>query len=139
MRNLVLLLAIFVFTGCVLADEVQPSQTQPQQQPNPLTVPQNIPFEKCTKMFEGLNKEKLFYLTMFAVNANNFSVEEIQSNNGYIVFTAARQKYLATIAGIDNNNSILKITPCNNIYFFQPGIVVNVFKYIELNKTMEIK
>ena len=139
MRNLVLLLAVFVFAGYVLADEVQPSQSQPQPQTNPLTVPQNIPFENCTKMFEGINKEKLFLLTLFAVNANNFTIEEIQSNNGYVIFMAARQKYLATVAGIDNNNSILKITPCNNIYFFQPGIVANVFKYIELNKNMEIK
>ena len=65
----------------------------------------------------GVNKEKLFYLTLGAVTANRFAIEEIQTSNGYIIFTAANNKYLATIAGIDGNNSILKITPCNNIYF----------------------
>ena len=109
-----------------------------------LTTVQKIPYESCTKMFGGtgsnsVNKEKLFYLTLGAVSANKFSVEEIQTENGYIIFKAAGQKYLATVSEIDNNNSILRITPCNNVYLFQPGILVNMFKYIELNKGMEIK
>ena len=45
-----------------------------------------------------VNKEKLFYLTLGAVTANKFSVDEIQTNNGYIIFTAANNKYLATIS-----------------------------------------
>lgn len=103
-----------------------------------LTTPQNISFETCTKMF-AINKEKLFYLTLGAVSANKFTVEEIQTANGYIIFTAANNKYLATIASIDSLNSILKITPCNDIYYFQPGIVMNMFKYIDLNLNIEIK
>ena len=103
-----------------------------------LTTPQNISFETCTKMF-AINKEKLFYLTLGAVTANKFAVEEIQTANGYIIFTAANNKYLATIASIDSLNSILKITPCNDIYYFQPGIVMNMFKYIDLNLNIEIK
>lgn len=103
-----------------------------------LTTPQNISFETCTKMF-AINKEKLFYLTLGAVSANKFTVEEIQTANGYMIFTAANNKYLATIASIDSLNSILKITPCNDIYYFQPGIVMNMFKYIDLNLNIEIK
>lgn len=103
-----------------------------------LTTPQNISFTTCTKMF-AVNKEKLFYLTLGAVSANKFAVEEIQTSNGYIIFTAANNKYLATIANIDSLNSILKITPCNDIYYFQPGIIVNMFKYIDLNLNTEIK
>lgn len=103
-----------------------------------LTTPQNISFETCTKMF-AVNKEKLFYLALGAISANKFAVDEIQTSNGYIIFTAANNKYLATIASIDNLNSILKITPCNDIYYFQPGIVINMFKYIDLNLNMEIK
>ena len=100
--------------------------------------PQNISFETCTKMF-AINKEKLFYLTLGAVNANRFSIDEIQTQNGYIIFSAANNKYLATISGIDASNSILKITPCNNIYFFPPGILINMFKYIDINLNTEIK
>ena len=104
----------------------------------PITQPQNVAFEDCTKMFE-INKEKLFYLTLGAVSANRFTVEEIQTSNGYIIFTAANNKYLATIAGIDANNSILKITPCNNIYFFPPGVILGMFKYVGININTDIK
>lgn len=102
------------------------------------TVSQNINFEDCTKMF-ATNKEKLFYLTLSAISANKFTVNEIQTSNGYIIFTAANNKYLATVASIDNLNSILKITPCNDVYYFQPGIVLNMFKYVEVNLNKEIK
>ena len=111
--------------------------SQPQIAP-PITQPQNIAFENCTKMFP-VNKEKLFYLTLSAVTANKFSIDEIQTQNGYIIFSAANNKYLATVAGIDADNSILKITPCNEIYFFPPGIFLGMFKYIELNLNTEIK
>ena len=104
----------------------------------PITQPQNVDFESCTKMFP-VNKEKLFYLTLGAVTANKFSIDEIQTQNGYIIFSAVNNKYLATIAGIDADNSILKITPCNEIYFFPPGIFLGMFKYIELNLNTEIK
>ena len=77
--------------------------------------------------------------TLSAITANKFSVNEIQTQNGYIIFSAANKKYLDTIAGIDSDNSILKITPCNNIYFFPPGIFLGIFKYIELYLNMEIK
>ena len=124
---------LFLSINAVGAEGVAQTQAAP-----PITVPQNITFESCTKMY-AVNKEKLFYLTLAAVTANKFNVEEIQSNNGYVIFSAARNKYLATVAGIDANNSILKITPCNDIYFFPPGIIINMFKYVELNLNTEVK
>lgn len=103
-----------------------------------ITSPQNVMFENCTKLF-AVNQEKLFYLTLASISANRFSVDEIQTANGYIIFTANKNKYLATVAKVDNSNSILKITPCNNIYNFPPGILLNTFKYIDLNLNTEIK
>lgn len=126
-----------VFISLMFCPVFADTQGQVQVQPS-VTTPQNIAFENCTKMF-AVNKEKLFYLTLGAVSANKFTVDEIQTNNGYIIFTAAKNKYLATIAGVDSANSILKITPCNDIYFFQPGIIMNMFKYIDLNLNTEIK
>ena len=104
---------------------------------NQLTTSQNIMFENCTKIF-GINQEKLFYLTLASISANKFNIDEIQSANGYIIFSANRNKYLASIAKIDKSNAILKITPCNNIYNFPPGIITNTFKYIDLNMTTKI-
>ena len=108
-----------------------------QQQVNPQTVSQNIMFENCTKIF-GINQEKLFYLTLASISANRFIIDEIQSANGYIIFSANRNKYLATVSKVDKTNAILKITPCNNVYNFPPGIITNTFKYIDLNLTTKI-
>ena len=129
---------ILVFIFCLSVCLAQADTPAQQATTPPITVPQNISFESCTKMF-AVNKEKLYYLTLAAISANKFDIEEIQSYNGYIIFSAAKNKYLATIAGIDGNNSILKITPCNDVYYFPPGILINMFKYIDLNLNTEVK
>ena len=129
------LLFIFFSTNICFADTtVQTPQAVTAQitAQQAITTPQNIAYANCTKMFT-VNKEKLFYLTLGGISANNFTIEEIQTENGYVIFSAAENKYLATIAGIDAQNSILKITPCNDIYFFPPGIFLNMFRYIDLN------
>ena len=136
MKMRVLVLASLLSMSIAFA-ETAGVVSQPTSAP-PITQPQNVDFENCTKMFP-VNKEKLFYLTLGAVTANKFSIDEIQTQNGYIIFSAVNNKYLATIAGIDSDNSILKITPCNEIYFFQPGILLGMYKYIELNLNTEIK
>ena len=132
------LILFFIMSICTCCAEPVQVVSQPQASAPPITQAQNIAFENCTKMF-AVNKEKLFYLTLGAVSANRFSVEEIQTSNGYIIFTAANNKYLATIAGIDANNSILKITPCNDIYFFPPGVILGMFKYVGMNINTDIK
>ena len=111
---------------------IQPTATPP------ITQAQSVDFETCTKMFP-INKERLFYLTLASVTANKFSIDEIQTNNGYIIFSAVNKKFLATIAGIDADNAILKITPCNDIYFFPPGVFLGMYKYIEMNLNTEIR
>lgn len=135
MKKIILLIGLLISMPAMAADNIQ----QPVNQNTvPVTVAQNITFETCTKIF-AVNKEKLFYLTLGGITANKFTVEEIQTNNGYIIFSAANNKYLASVASIDAANSILKITPCNDIYFFPPGIIINMFKYIDLNINTEIK
>ena len=127
----VLLIVALMLVPVVFADEINAVN-------QPITVPQNIMFINCTKLY-AVNQEKLFYLTLSALSANRFTIEEIQTTNGYIIFNVNRKKYLATIASVDNANSILKITPCNNVYNFPPGILLNTFKYIDLNVNTEIK
>ena len=132
MRKIIVILSL-LFIPHVLAEETVVQNTTP----NPLTVSQNIMFDNCTKIF-GINQEKLFYLTLASISANRFSIEEIQSSHGYIIFSANRNKYLATISKVDKTNAILKITPCNNIYNFPPGVITNTFKYIDLNTMTKI-
>lgn len=133
MRKILVLIVCLLTAIIVNAEE----SVQPAVQ-NALIVPQNIDFESCTKIY-GINQEKLFYLTLASVGANRFNIEEIQTANGYILFSANRNKYIATIAKIDGTNSIIKIAPCNNVYKFPPGILYNTFKYIDINLNTEIK
>lgn len=97
-----------------------------------LVTPQNVSFEDCTKTF-NMNSERLFYLTIAAVNANRFEIKEVQAKTGYVLFTAVGKDFLASVISIDKYRSMLKITPANNNYFFAPGIVLNMYKYIEVN------
>jgi len=94
--------------------------------------PQSVDFALCNKNFR-LIKEKLFYLTLASINANRFMILEIQSNSGYILLSVKQKKFLASIVELNSQNSMLKITPCDNIYYFPVAIVQNMFKYIELN------
>ena len=133
MKKVILFLALLLIPTAFAVEQPRPANATP-----PITVPQNIMFQNCTKIF-AVNKEKLFYLTLASLSANRFTVDEIQTANGYIIFTVNRNKYLATVASVDSANSILKITPCNNVYNFPPGILLNTFKYIDLNLNTEIK
>lgn len=101
-----------------------------------LVTVQNVPFEQCTKNYD-VSAENLFYLTLASINANRFRIDEIQSKTGYIMFNAVNKEFLASIVSYDGNNALLKITPVNNVYYFPPGIVLNLFKYIDVNKSVQ--
>lgn len=102
-----------------------------------LVTPQTINFDICTKKY-SMPENKLFYLAIASARANNFTINEIQSKTGYILFTAAGKQYLASVVKVNSKNSMLKITPVNNNYFFAPGIVLNFFKYIDVNLSAQI-
>ncbi len=124
-RNLVVLfLMLILCVPCVMADE-QPSMTA-------LVTPQNVDFKLCTRTYV-MSAEKLFYMAIASAKENKFTVDEIQSKTGYILFTAAGKQYLASVVKVDDTKTLLKITPTNNNYFFAPGIVLNFFRYIDLN------
>ena len=128
MARIMKFLVLFLLLVSVPAKAEQPLST--------LVNVQNVSFEQCVKMY-GIDTENLFYLTLASINANRFNVVEIQSKTGYILFNAVGKEFLAKIIKLDDTRSILKITPTNNIYYFQPGIVLNLFKYIELNSTLK--
>lgn len=115
---------------------VKPVSTQTSSQ-NPAVIPQNISFQKCTKIFP-VDSEKLFYLAIASINANRFTINEIQSKSGYVLFSVLQKQFLLSVATVDKKNAIVKITPANNNYYFPEGIVTNIFKYIDLNTDKEI-
>lgn len=80
-----------------------------------------------------ISSEKLFFLTLASINANNFQAQETQTRGGFILFNAGKKQFLATIAKIDENTSIIKVAPADNSYYFSPSIINNLFYYITLN------
>ena len=103
-----------------------------------LVTPQNIDFAKCVKTF-NFPVEKLFYLSISAINANHFQIEELQSKMGYILFRAANKNFLMSVVKVDADHSMLKITPADNVYFFPYGVVYNIYKYIDLNSEEQLQ
>lgn len=103
-----------------------------------LVTPQIVSFDDCTKTF-NMNCERLFYLTLASINANRFEIKEIQSKTGYILFSAVGKEFLASVITVDKYRSMLKITPANNNYFFAPGIVLNIYKYIDVNPSEHLQ
>lgn len=127
-RIIIVFLSLFLTVLPAVAETVMTVQS--------LVTPQNVDFEYCNKIF-NINVERLFYLTIASINANKFKIDEIQSKSGYILFTAADKQFLANVASLDDKRAILKVTPADNIYYFPLGVVVNLFKYIELNSTLQ--
>lgn len=119
------LLFLILLGACfcsVKADEVSDSA---------LTTPQYVGFERCVRVYP-LNAEKLYYMSIASINANRFQTLELQSKMGYILFKAVNKEFLISIIKIDDTKSMIKITPANNNYFFAPGIVSNIYKYIDM-------
>lgn len=123
-RTIKLLVLLFLVFGTFLPVKADDSAY--------LVTPQNVEFKLCTRTYI-ITPEKLFYMAIASTKENRFTVDEIQSKTGYILFTAAGKQYLASVLKVDDTHSMIKITPVNNNYFFAPGIVLNFFRYIDLN------
>ena len=129
-RIIIILSLFFILPICVYADNVG-------QDLSTLISSQNVKFEDCTKVF-NVDNVTLFYQTIAAINANRFTIDEIQSKSGYILFTAVNKKFLAAITNVNTNQAMLRITPADNNYYFQLGIISNIHKYIDLNKSKKV-
>jgi len=123
----IIILCLIVFFPCRFAT----AETTPQ--PSMTVTPQMVTLPQCIKTF-NVGYEKLFLLTESAISANNFIIDEVQTQGGYIVFSVSQYKFLASVFTFGTNKAILKITPCNNNYMFPPAIIKNIFRYIESNQ-----
>ncbi|MBO5384736.1 hypothetical protein J6A64_00330 [bacterium] len=128
-RILKFLLSIFVCIFVCLPVNAQGEQMSLST----LITAQNVSYENCYRVF-NTDHVTLLYLTIAGINANRFTVDEIQTKSGYVRFTAVNKQFLAMISNVNTNQAMLKITPVDNNYYFQPGIVLNIFKYIEINE-----
>ena len=99
-------------------------------EPKPAVVTTN--FENCVKTY-NTSVDNLFYLTLSAINAANYKIDEMQSRTGLISFAAGGKTLLVSITQINSNTSMIKITPADNSYAFSPAIPDRIFNYLTNN------
>lgn len=127
------IIKVFLFVIISAFGLMQPVFAEGEQMSlSTLITSQNVQYENCYRIYNTDNVS-LFFLTLAAINANRFTVNEIQSKSGYILFTAVNKQFMASVSNVNKNQGLLRITPADGSYFFQPGIVLNIFKFIELN------
>lgn len=131
MERIIIILLLFLGLGINCANAIEMDLST-------LVTSQNIKYSDCNKIF-NIDNVTLFHLTISAINANRFTINEIQSKSGYILFTAVNKQFLATISNVNSNQGMLKITPADGNYYFQPGIIANIFKFIDLNKNTKLE
>ena len=129
---------IIVVIFILLAGAVLPVFAEEPPSISTLITTQLNKYQNCVKVFNTDNVT-LYFLTIAAVNANHFEIEEIQSKAGNILFTAVNKQFLATVSNVNTNQSILRITPVDSNYYFQPGIISNIYKFIEINMPKKIE
>lgn len=140
MKKILIITFTVLFLGCIGAEaattqpvkSTTPPPGKPLTPPPPVVQQQMVDFANCNKIFK-IDSQKLLYLTLSSISANRFTINEIQTRSGYALFSVGQRQFLATIITLDAKNSMLKITPCDENYYFPIGIVQNCFKYIELN------
>ena len=64
---------------------------------------------------------------------------EMQSRNGYIIFQTDNREFLLSIFKKDKNYTFIRLTPCDNNYYFSPSIVTKIFNYIDIHFNEEVK
>ena len=123
----------FIICALIVLSGMSLEAKSEQMSLSTLITAQNVSYDNCYRVF-NTDHVTLLYLTIAGINANRFTVDEIQSKSGYVVFTAVNKQFLAMVSNVNTNQAMLKITPLDNNYYFQPGIVLNIFKYVEINE-----
>lgn len=95
-------------------------------------------YRDCIKLYK-LQFDKLFFLALSSIEANKYEIVEMQSRGGYIVFKAENKEFLITVLQKDKLYSYIKITPCDNNYYFSPQIPEKIFNQIALLFNTELK
>lgn len=121
----ILFISLFFIQQNTFADTTVPVNTAIR------TVPSSIDYAKSYKT----TSENLLYLLLSAINANNYSIEEIQFKTGSVLFKAYTKEFIASVSTKDGYNSFIKIIPTDNNYNFSPNLIQKLHNYIEQNNT----
>ena len=87
----IILIISFVIQQSAFADNVVPAATAIK------SATSSMDFSKSYKT----SSENLLYLLLAAINAHNYSIEEIQFKTGSVLFKAYQKEFIASIATKD--------------------------------------
>lgn len=85
------------------------------------------------------SSENLLYLLLSAINAHNYSIEEIQFKTGSVLFKAYTKEFIASVCAKDGFNSFIKIVPADNIYNFSPSLLQKLHNYLDVNNSINFQ
>ena len=128
-----LLVLSLLISPATFAQEIEVEKTQ--EKPNTTTYTN---YRDCIKLYK-LPYDKLFFLALSSIEANKFEIVEMQSRGGYIIFKAENKEFLITVLQKDKLYSFMKISPCDNNYYFSPNIPEKIFNQIALLFNAELK
>lgn len=124
-----LILSILLIPQKTFADEVVNINTSIK------AIPTTVEFAKTYKT----TSENLLYLLLSAINAQNYSIEEIQFRTGSVLFKAYTKEFIASVSAQDGYNSFIKIIPADNNYNFSPILLEKLHNYIEINNNINFQ
>ena len=96
--------------------------------------------QDCYKIYPK-DADTLFMNAIAAISSDNrFTISEIQSKNGYILFLHGSKYYLLTLTKRYQNQSEIKVLPQNSEFSEGCGVAQNIFNSIDLKlkKPMEL-
>lgn len=95
--------------------------------------------DECYKIYP-IDADNLFMASLNVLSNNNrFEISEIQTKNGYILFSTGSKYYLLTVTRRYKNQSEVKVLPQNSDYSQGSSIATAIFTLLneEIKKPME--
>ncbi len=96
--------------------------------------------DECYKIYP-VDADNLFMSSLNVLSSSNrFSISEIQSKNGYILFLTGSKYYLLTVTKRYKNQSEVKILPQNSDYSQGSSVASAIFEMLdnEIKTPMEL-
>ena len=95
--------------------------------------------DECYKIYPA-DADNLFMASLNVLSNNSkFEISEIQTKNGYILFSTGSKYYLLTVTRRYKNQSEVKVLPQNSDYSQGSSVAVSIFNLLneEIKKPME--
>ncbi len=93
--------------------------------------------DECYKIYP-IDADDLFMASLNVLSSNKFDISEIQTKNGYVLFSAGSKFYLLTVTRRYKNQSEVKILPQNSDYSQGSAVATAIFGLLneEVKKPM---